>query len=135
MNEGMINLESTATTSIVTSTALPPPLSTIPTFVSVSTVLDDENFMVSFVELQFNLEENDIPDELIMSSKHFMILNSKINYLLQITGDTGGRNYVTGVEMDYLLKDQQSQLWNLIEGVEQKQEERLATHQSVLIMR
>ncbi|CAH1449341.1 unnamed protein product [Lactuca virosa] len=89
---------------------------------------DDENVMVSFAELQFNPEENDIPDELIMSGKQLRIINSKINSLLQITVDTRGKNYVTGVEMDYLLKSQESRLRNLIEVVEPKQEERLVTH-------
>lgn len=72
---------------------------------------DDDNVMISFAELQFNPEENDIPDELIMSimsSKQFKILNSKINSLLQFFANTGGKNYVTRVEFDYLMKAQEN---------------------------
>lgn len=64
--------------------------------------------MVSFLELQFNPKEEDIPNDIIMSSKQFKILNSKMNYLLQFMADTGGKNYVNRVEFDYLLKDQES---------------------------
>ncbi|CAI9302167.1 unnamed protein product [Lactuca saligna] len=49
--------------------------------------------MVSFDDLQFNPKEEKLPNELIMSSKEYKILNSKLNYLLQIKSDTGGNNY------------------------------------------
>lgn len=63
-----------------------------------------------------------------MSGKEFKILNSKINSLLQVTADTGGKNYVTGAKMDYLLKAQESCVLNLIKGIDKKQAERLDFH-------
>lgn len=60
--------------------------------------------MVSFADLQFDPDEDNIPDNMIMSGKQFKILNNKLNYLLQIQDDTGGRNFVSGVEMDFMLK-------------------------------
>ncbi|CAI9298410.1 unnamed protein product [Lactuca saligna] len=45
---------------------------------------NDDDIMVSFVNLQFDPNEENVPDNLIMSRKEFKILNSKINYLLQI---------------------------------------------------
>lgn len=44
--------------------------------------LNDDDIMVSFVDLQFDPEEENIPYELIMPGKQFKILNSKINSLL-----------------------------------------------------
>ncbi|CAI9289560.1 unnamed protein product [Lactuca saligna] len=84
--------------------------------------------MVSFAKIQFNPEEEDIFDDLIMSGKQFKILNSKMNSLFQIVADNEGKHYVTGTEMDYLMKAQESQLRNLIADIEQKQAELLAFH-------
>ncbi|CAH1423667.1 unnamed protein product [Lactuca virosa] len=44
--------------------------------------VDVDYVMVSFADLQFNPKEYDILDELIMSSKKFKILNSKMIYIL-----------------------------------------------------
>ncbi|CAI9293078.1 unnamed protein product [Lactuca saligna] len=138
MDEGMLNHESSVTSIIDTSTALPPPSLPGPTYIPVLTIsptfdgimqepittlfssqstensqpkneTNDEDIMVSFADLQFNPREENIPDELIMS-------------------DTRRKNYVTGVEMEYLIKSQESCLQNLIEGIEKKQVERLAFH-------
>ncbi|CAI9292929.1 unnamed protein product [Lactuca saligna] len=65
---------------------------------------DDDDVMVSFVELQFNLDEDDILDDLIMSGKQFKILNSKMNSILHFLADTGDKNSTCGVEVEYLLK-------------------------------
>lgn len=102
MDEVMHNNESTVTSIVTTSTALPPPSSPIPTFVPVSTIsptfsgimqepiatifsyqsteksqheneTDDEDVMVSFADLQFDLEVENIPDEMTMSGKQFKI--------------------------------------------------------------
>lgn len=64
----------------------------------------DDEIMVSFVDLQFDHEEDNVLDNLIMSGEQFKILNSKINYLLQIKADIGGRNFVTDIKMEYFLK-------------------------------
>lgn len=93
--DGILNVEST---SIATSKVLPPSSSPIPTSVPVLTISpaffgvmqepittlfsyqsttkspqgnkgDDEDIMVSFADIQFNQEEEDIPDDLIMLGK------------------------------------------------------------------
>ncbi|CAH1412173.1 unnamed protein product [Lactuca virosa] len=53
---------------------------------------DDDDVMVSFAEIQFDPEEDNIPDHMLMSGKHYKILNHKFNLLLQIQEDTGGRS-------------------------------------------
>ncbi|CAI9264755.1 unnamed protein product [Lactuca saligna] len=96
------NNESIVTSTFTTSIALPPPSSPIPTFVPVSTIsptfsgimqepiatifssqstkksqheneTNDEDVMVSFVDLQFDLEEENILDEMTMLEKQFKI--------------------------------------------------------------
>lgn len=71
---------------------------------------DDDDVMVSFTELQFDPEEDNIPNEMIMSGRQFNILNSKMNLILQFLADTGSKHSISGVEVDSLLKDQESRL-------------------------
>lgn len=85
---------------------------------------------VSFIEIQFNPEEEDIHDDLIISGKQYKILNSKMNSLFQFMGNTIGKNCVTRVEVDYLLKAQESRLRTLNGEVDKNHEERLVTHSS-----
>lgn len=54
---------------------------------------NDDHILVSFVDLYFGPEDENIPDKLIMSGKQFKIINSKINSLLQIQADTGEKKY------------------------------------------
>lgn len=61
-----------------------------------------------------------------MSGKQFKILNSKINSLLQVVVDIGGKNYVSGVEMEYMMKAQESRLRQLIEGIHQKTSKKIS---------
>ncbi|CAI9259821.1 unnamed protein product [Lactuca saligna] len=49
---------------------------------------DDDDFMVSFADIQFDPEEENIPDHILMSRNRFTILNHKLSYLLQIQADT-----------------------------------------------
>ncbi|CAI9303783.1 unnamed protein product [Lactuca saligna] len=72
--------------------------------------VNEDDAMVSFAELQFNPDEEDILDNFIMSGKKFKILNSKMNSILQFLADTGRKNSVSGVEVEYLLKYQESRL-------------------------
>ncbi|CAI9266517.1 unnamed protein product [Lactuca saligna] len=65
---------------------------------------------------------------MIMSGKHFKILNFKLNNLFQIPADTGGRKFLFGVEMEYLLKSQDNCLCTLVECIKEKQVEWLYAH-------
>ncbi|CAH1413019.1 unnamed protein product [Lactuca virosa] len=82
--------------------------------------VDDDNFMVSLAELK-------IYDELIMSGKKLKILNSKMNSILQFLVDAGSKNSVSGVEVEYLLKDHESQLKSFIEYVDKRTDDRIIT--------
>ena len=44
----------------------------------------DNEFEGTFVEIEFDLEEENIPDNMLMSWKQFKILNRKLNSLLQL---------------------------------------------------
>ncbi|CAH1446505.1 unnamed protein product [Lactuca virosa] len=72
--------------------------------------------------------EENIPDELIMSGKQFKILNSKMNSILQFLADTGSKHYVSGVEVDYLLTTQESRLSTLIDDVDKRNDEMVLNH-------
>ncbi|CAH1416916.1 unnamed protein product [Lactuca virosa] len=89
---------------------------------------NNDEIMVSFADLQVDPGEENVPDNLIMSGNQLKILNSKIHSLLQIQADTGGRKFLTGIEREYLLKAQEIRFLSLVEGIEQKQAERLVIH-------
>lgn len=89
---------------------------------------DDGDVMVAFAEIQFDLEEDNMPDHMVMSRKQFEILNYKLNSLLQIQTDTGGRNTVSGIGVDLLLKSQENRLMPAMEQIKSKHEERLKHH-------
>ena len=63
---------------------------------------NDDDLMVSFAEIQFDPEEDNIPDNMLMPGKQFKILNHKLNSLLQIQVDLEGWNFVSGIEMDIM---------------------------------
>lgn len=63
-----------------------------------------------------------------MSGKQFKIHNHKLNLLLQIQADTGGRNSVCGVEVDIILKSQENHLKIVMEQIEKQLVEILKHH-------
>ena len=68
--------------------------------------------MGTFADIEFNLEEENIHDCMLMLVKQFKILNRKLNSLLQLQADVGGRNHVYGIEVDVMLKAQELHLRN-----------------------
>lgn len=66
--------------------------------------------MVSFAEIQFNPEEDNIPDNMLISGRKLKIINHKLNSLLQIQADTGGWNSVFGVDVEFMLMSQENRL-------------------------
>lgn len=66
--------------------------------------MDDGGFIGSFVEILFNSEEENIPNRMLMSGKQFKILNRKLNCLLQIQADGGGKNLISSIDMDVMLE-------------------------------
>ncbi|CAI9273886.1 unnamed protein product [Lactuca saligna] len=66
---------------------------------------DDENvFSGTFGDIQFDPEEEEIPENMILTGKQFKIMNQKLNLLLQIQPDGGGKHSVSILEVDLLLK-------------------------------
>ncbi|CAI9269990.1 unnamed protein product [Lactuca saligna] len=100
--------------------------STEPEKTIIETNVDDDDVIVAFAKLQFNPKEKDIRNELIMLGKQFKILNSKMNSVLQLLANTGGKNYVSRVEFEYLLKAQESRLQSVIKDVAKKHENKMA---------
>ncbi|CAI9291042.1 unnamed protein product [Lactuca saligna] len=74
--------------------------------------IDDGEFVGSFVDIQFNSEEEKIHDDMLISGKQFQILNRKLNPLLQLQADAGGKHSVSGIEVDVMLKAQEHRLQN-----------------------
>ncbi|CAI9299054.1 unnamed protein product [Lactuca saligna] len=84
--------------------------------------------MFSFADIQFDHEEENIPDHMLMSGKQFKILNQKLNFLRYIKANTRSRNTVSGIEVDVLLRSQEHRLKVVIEQIESKYEERVKHH-------
>lgn len=68
---------------------------------------DDDDVMVYFAKIQFDPEEDNIPNHMLMPGKQFKILNHKLNSLLQIQEDTGIQNSVSWIEVDVMRKSQE----------------------------
>ncbi|CAI9290628.1 unnamed protein product [Lactuca saligna] len=68
--------------------------------------MDDDGFMGSFVEIQFNSKEENIPDYMLMFGKQFKTLNTKLNLLLQLQTDGGGKNSISALDVDVMLQAQ-----------------------------
>lgn len=84
--------------------------------------------MVSFINLKFDPKEYNIPDNMLMLGKQFKILNNKLNSSLQIHADTGGQKFVSGVEVEFMLKSQENWLKLAMEEIEKQYEDLLKNH-------
>ena len=78
--------------------------------------------MVSFGDLQFDPEQENIPDHMLMSGKQFKILTRKLNSLLHIHAETESHNTVSRIEVDVLLKAQEHRLKTIMEQIDTKTE-------------
>ncbi|CAH1424772.1 unnamed protein product [Lactuca virosa] len=106
------SLTSTNDTITIDTTTVPPPppppppaTSTILS-TSISEVIvhddddDEDDVMVGFAALEFNPEEDDVPDNDIMSGKQFKIPNFKLISILLFVNDSIRKSSVSGVETD-----------------------------------
>ncbi|CAI9285519.1 unnamed protein product [Lactuca saligna] len=80
------------------------------------TKIDDGGFGGTFADIEFDPEEEDIPDHMLMSGKQFKILNKKLNYILQSQADARGMNSVSSIELDVMLKEQEARLFKKVIG-------------------
>lgn len=69
---------------------------------------NEEDELVEIVELEFDLEEVNVGDNAIMLGKQYIIMNSKLNTILQFLNDNVGKSYMSGEEVDFSLKSQES---------------------------
>ncbi|CAI9283126.1 unnamed protein product [Lactuca saligna] len=81
--------------------------------------MDGGGFMGSFSEIQFNSEYENIPDHMLMSGKQFKILNRKVNSLLQLQANVGGKNLVSALDVDVMLQDQEHQMLDKLNHMEE----------------
>ncbi|CAI9298987.1 unnamed protein product [Lactuca saligna] len=79
---------------------------------------DDEVFGGSFLDHEFDHEEEVIPNHMLMSGKQFKILNRKLNSLLQSQVDVGSKHSVLGIEVDIMLKAQEHQLQHKLDSLD-----------------
>lgn len=77
---------------------------------------------VSFVDPQFDPKEEEILDHILISGKQFKILNRKLNSLLQLHADAKSRHNVTGIEVDVILKAQESRLKSIMDHMDKNNE-------------
>lgn len=78
--------------------------------------------MVSFVDIHFDPEEENIPNHLHMFAKQFKTLNKKLNSLLQFIADARIRNHVSGIEIDVVLTAQELHLKNMMDQMDKNNE-------------
>lgn len=81
--------------------------------------------MDSFANIEFDPIEEDIPDHMTMYGKKFKILNQKINSLIQLQDDGGGKNSVSGIEMEVMLKVQERRIQDKLDLLNQSNELRV----------
>lgn len=79
---------------------------------------EDDNVCVSFANIQFDPEEENIPDHMLMSSKHFKILNCKLSSLCQFQANAGSRHSVSGIEVDVMLNSQEIRLKSIMDQMD-----------------
>ncbi|CAI9300406.1 unnamed protein product [Lactuca saligna] len=80
---------------------------------------------VSFADLQFDPEEEDIPNHMLISGKQFKIHNYRLNLLLRLQADVGNRNSVSGIEVDVMIKAQELCLKAMMDQMDKNNELRV----------
>ncbi|XP_052619606.1 uncharacterized protein LOC128125976 [Lactuca sativa] len=90
---------------------------------------DDENegggFGGTFEALHFDSEEEEIPDHMLMSGKQFKILNRKLNAIIQSQVDSGSKSTMTGLEVEYLLKEVKKRILDKVDQSDKNNELRI----------
>ncbi|CAI9282324.1 unnamed protein product [Lactuca saligna] len=91
-----------------------------------SPIDDDENvFDGTSDDIKFDVEEEEILDNMLLTGKQFEILNQKLNSLLQIQANGRGKNSISSLEMDILLKRQENRLHDEIQNADRNNEKRV----------
>ncbi|CAI9265705.1 unnamed protein product [Lactuca saligna] len=86
---------------------------------------DDDEFDGTFVDIEFNTEEENIQNNMFLTGKEFKILKIKLNSLLPPQVDTWRKHYVSSIEVDMLLKRQEHRCQDTIDNVDRNNEKRV----------
>ncbi|CAI9286329.1 unnamed protein product [Lactuca saligna] len=65
---------------------------------------EEGGFGGTFKDLEFDEEEENFLDYMLISMKQFKILNKRLNSIIQSQADMGGSSFVSSLEIDGLLK-------------------------------
>ncbi|CAI9271057.1 unnamed protein product [Lactuca saligna] len=114
-------------TSLFSSQSTDPPTTTSPIQDSsfMETEHESEGFRGTFENLEFDEEETDFPDHMLMTMKQFKLLNTKLKSILQSQVDLGGGNSATSLEVDGLLKMLEGRIPLKVSGMIKDSESRL----------
>ena len=90
---------------------------------------DDETegggFGGTFEALHFDSEEEEIPDHMLMSGKQFKILNQKLNAIIQSQADSGTKSSMSGLEVEYLIKEAEKRILEKVDQSDKNNELRI----------
>lgn len=78
---------------------------------------DKGGFGETFDDLEFDDEEENFLDHMLMSMKQFKIINKKLNSIIQSQADMGGSKSVSSMEIDGMLKAIEARLITKCSGL------------------
>ncbi|CAI9269825.1 unnamed protein product [Lactuca saligna] len=81
------------------------------------TEIDHEGFGGTFEDLEFQDDEEDFPDHMLMTMKQYKILNQKLNSIIQSQADLGGGSSISSLEVDSMLKMCESRIIAKVSGM------------------
>lgn len=93
-----------------------------PKSITVDDTTKNGEYMGSFAEIQFDPEEENIRYHILMSGKHFKILNRKVYSLLQLQAANGGRRTISVIKVNVMLKDQELCLKDTLDRIDKNNE-------------
>lgn len=111
------NIINTPFTSLFSSQSTNPSKLTSPVDDTMEKETDTEGFGGSFEALQFHDTEEEFPDHMLMTMKQFIILNSKLNSILQSQADIWGSSSVSSLEVDSMLKVFEGRVTTKVSGM------------------
>lgn len=86
---------------------------------------EEGGFGGTFEALDFDDEDENFLDHMLMSMKQFKILDKKINLIIQYQADMGGNSSVSDLEVDSLLKAVEARLVTKMSGMIKDSESRI----------
>ncbi|CAI9269066.1 unnamed protein product [Lactuca saligna] len=78
------------------------------------TATNNEGIGGTFEHLEFNEDEEEFPDHMLMTMKQYKILNQKLKSITQSQADLGGSSSISSLEVDSMLKMFKSRIINKI---------------------